>query len=219
MKTFFLISALIFVLSNFICCNSSVEKKQPVDIKETVLKSGIEKTGDKEADETVALEGKGLSSDEIEKINKIREVIAANRSIIENQVREAFNTPVKIKIGDEVTLGEKKLKERLKNIEINLEDLPVKDTVGKDKNVKEPIEFTKDELLIKFKDGLSTQSIQVFANEHNLEMIREVNGIKVIVFNVRGGRSILSVCKELNEDPLVEYAEPNFKVRANTIAK
>lgn len=219
MKKFFLISTLLFVLSNFICCAGSFEEKPPVEVKEVVYESGAEEVNVKEIDEVEALKNRGLTAGDMERLNKLKEVIAANRSIIENQVREALNTTATIKIGDEVTISEKKLKERLKNIEINLEGLPGKDTVGKDNNVKEPIGFAKNELLVKFKDGVSVQSIQVFAKEHNLEMIREVSGIKVIVYSIRDDRGVLSVCKGLNEDPLVEYAEPNYNVYKNAITK
>ena len=77
--------------------------------------------------------------------------------------------------------------------------------------------FAKDELFIKFKSGVSVQSVHSFVNENNLEMIREISPIKVIVFNIRGEQNIISFCKELNEDPLVEYAEPNFVVHENSV--
>ncbi len=82
---------------------------------------------------------------------------------------------------------------------------------------KESAEIVKDELLIKFKADISTQSIRSFVNENNLEVIKEYHQIKVFLCNIRDERDVLSVCKELNEDPLVEYAEPNFTVHENII--
>jgi len=82
---------------------------------------------------------------------------------------------------------------------------------------KESPEFVKGELLIKFKSDISTQSIQRCANENGLEITREYSRIKVSLCNVSGERDVLDACKDLNEDPLVEYVEPNYIVHANIL--
>ncbi len=81
----------------------------------------------------------------------------------------------------------------------------------------ESAEFTENELFIKFKPDISTQSIQSFVSENNLELIREFSQIKVFLFSIKDERDDISVCKELNENPLVEYAELNFTVNKNII--
>jgi len=181
-----MISTLIFGLSIVYGCSSPVEEKQPVETKEIVPISGTENVKDKEADEVAELEDKGLSPDEIEKLNKLKEIVAENRPLIESQLQGVLNMHVKINSGDEVA-------------------------------IKKPSELVKDELLIKFKADISTQSIQAFVKEYNLEIIKEYLQIKVFLCNIRDERDVLSVCKKLNEDHLVEYAEPNFTVQENII--
>ncbi len=76
----------------------------------------------------------------------------------------------------------------------------------------ESAEFAEGGLLIKFKPDISTQSIQTFVSENNLELMKEHSQIKVFLFRIKDERDAISVCKELNENPLVEYAELNFTV-------
>ncbi len=78
-------------------------------------------------------------------------------------------------------------------------------------------EFVKDELLIKFKSDVPAKGIQTCTNEHNLERIKEFSKIKVSLHKIRGGRNVVSVCNNLSKDPRIEYAEPNYIVKADAI--
>lgn len=81
---------------------------------------------------------------------------------------------------------------------------------------KQP-EFVKGELLIKFKSNISAQSIQGCVNENNLKVTGEYSHINVSLCRITDAKDPLCVCKELNKNSLVEYAEPNFIVHANVL--
>ena len=82
---------------------------------------------------------------------------------------------------------------------------------------KKSLEFVKGELLIKFKSDISAQSIQRCVNENNLKVTSEYSQINVSLCRITDARDSLCVCKELNKNSLVEYAEPNFIVHANAL--
>ncbi len=81
---------------------------------------------------------------------------------------------------------------------------------------KQP-EFVKGELLVKFKSDISAQFVQRCVNENNLKVAREYPRIKVSLYSTSGGKDVTTLCKELNENPLVEYAEPNYIVHADVL--
>ena len=134
MKKVFVVLVLIFGLSEFIGCASSVGEKHLVEAKEDVVLSGTDEVTVKAVGNVAVLGDKELSPEDLERLNRLKEVIAANKSIIEGQVREAR---VEIKSGEEVAISGKELKETLKNIEVSLDDIQEKSTVGSDKNVSD----------------------------------------------------------------------------------
>ncbi len=127
MKTAFMISTLIVGMAILYGCASSVEEKQPVGVSKIVPVSGTEKV----EDEVSALEGTGLSPDEIEKLNKIRKAIEENRPLIESQLQEVFSMSVELNTGDETVISKEELKEALEGFEEEIEA----DTREEDKNV------------------------------------------------------------------------------------
>ena len=137
MKKVFVVLVLIFGLSEFIGCASSVGEKHLVEAKEDVVLSGTDEVTVKAVGNVEVLGDKELSPEDLERLNRLKEVIAANKSIIEGQVREALGARVEIKSGEEVAISGKELKETLKNIEVSLDDIQEKSTVGSDKNVSD----------------------------------------------------------------------------------
>ncbi|MFQ5963117.1 MAG: S8 family peptidase, partial [Candidatus Scalinduaceae bacterium] len=78
-------------------------------------------------------------------------------------------------------------------------------------------EFVEDELLIKFKDTVSAESIQTCENDHNIEFVKEFSQFKVFLHRIRDGRDVISVCNDLNNDPRIEYAEPNYIQKVDAV--
>lgn len=70
------------------------------------------------------------------------------------------------------------------------------------------------EVLIKFKAGVSDDSIQALTAKLGLEKVRELSAIGVRVYRTSSQASVaqvLSACKA--DSHLIEYAEPNIKYR------
>ncbi len=78
-------------------------------------------------------------------------------------------------------------------------------------------EFAKDEVLVKFKGGINSNSMQSFNTNHNINVLHEYKRISVSLYHINDSRSVHSVVSELNSDPQVEYAEPNYVLKANVI--
>ncbi len=127
MKITLMISTLVFGMVILYGCASSVEEKPPVEASKFVPVSGIEKVEDKVS----ALEYNGLSPDEIEKLNRVKEAIAENMPLIESQLQGILNMPIEVKTGDEMVISKEDLKDALWGIEKEVEGY----TREEDKNV------------------------------------------------------------------------------------
>lgn len=70
-----------------------------------------------------------------------------------------------------------------------------------------------DEILIKFKPGVSEQAKQNIKNEHALEVLDTIPHIEVLRVKVNA-QSRDAIIEALKHNPLVEFAEPNFILKA-----
>jgi len=69
------------------------------------------------------------------------------------------------------------------------------------------------EVLIKFKPGVPEDSVRALAAKWGLEQVREIREIGVRVFRTSGRVSTAQVLRVSQAHALVEYAEPNTKVK------
>jgi len=70
-------------------------------------------------------------------------------------------------------------------------------------------EFKPGEVIVKFKDGVSGSSVDGAPSRYNATQLRSLYGGQVGLWRVPEGQE-LAVVAQLNTDPLVEYAEPNY---------
>ena len=70
--------------------------------------------------------------------------------------------------------------------------------------------YAKNEILLKFKSGILTNQIEILMSEINLKEIEEIPHINVHRVKIPSRYSINEIIEVLNENPLVEYAEPNY---------
>jgi len=84
--------------------------------------------------------------------------------------------------------------------------------VGQELGVSGKAESVPDEILVKYKPDRS-QSIDYLESKHKLKEIKYFDFIDVHHYKIDGSQKI-TILDQLNSDPSVEYAEPNYLVRA-----
>lgn len=73
-----------------------------------------------------------------------------------------------------------------------------------------------EDLLVKFKSPLNASSVQTFHAQHGTRTLRVIPGLNVhVVTVVSNKRSLTQVLVQMNQSPLVEYAEPNRPISLN----
>ena len=75
------------------------------------------------------------------------------------------------------------------------------------------IEYKAGEILVKFRAGLSSASAERVSQRYGASYVRRLDGSDIEVWQVLEG-SELATAARLNDDPLVEFAEPNYRVYA-----
>jgi len=76
-----------------------------------------------------------------------------------------------------------------------------------DKNTEN---FVEDEILIKFKQGLSNKNINDIASAHGLTINSKSQYSNVHRMRIQKGRDVIEIANRLIRNPNVEYAEPNY---------
>jgi hypothetical protein len=74
-------------------------------------------------------------------------------------------------------------------------------------------EYVEGEILVKFKDGVSQEEIQKFLSEYNLKVMEVIKSIGVYKLSLPEGKGVKEVLKEIEGDPRIKYAEPNYLFR------
>lgn len=70
--------------------------------------------------------------------------------------------------------------------------------------------YVSGEILVKFKDGISGQTVEAIQKEVHLETIRLVSKANLYLMKILDGSSVESVVERLQHYKEVEYAEPNY---------
>lgn len=72
-------------------------------------------------------------------------------------------------------------------------------------------QFTSNEVLVKFKDGVSPERIASILNDTRTDMITELQRGRLYHVRIVGDRSVESAIARLTSYREVEYAEPNYR--------
>jgi thermitase len=73
--------------------------------------------------------------------------------------------------------------------------------------------FVQGEVLVKFKAGTTKEAIDGIQRAYGLSLITRIEGIGVYRFKIPPTSTVKDMVDALNDDPRVEYAEPNYRVR------
>jgi len=79
--------------------------------------------------------------------------------------------------------------------------------------VRKQQRFVQGEVLVKFKAGTTKEAIDGIQRAHGLSLITRIEGIGVYRFKIPPTSTVENMVDALNDDPRVEYAEPNYRVR------
>jgi thermitase len=74
-------------------------------------------------------------------------------------------------------------------------------------------EFKPGEVLVKFKSHVSTNSIKTVLERYRATHLQTLDVVDVQVWQVEEGQE-LAIVEQLKADPMVEYAEPNYRYHA-----
>jgi subtilisin family serine protease len=69
--------------------------------------------------------------------------------------------------------------------------------------------YVTDEIFIRFKDSVSEQEKDTFAQIHQLRKVRSFFITKAILFKIKSGTDASELANSLNENPIVKYADLN----------
>ena len=74
------------------------------------------------------------------------------------------------------------------------------------------MEFKAGEIIVKFKEGIPQARVQSLLLAEDVSILDEMDNLGLMLLSVPKGRE-LEKAEELNRNPLVEYAEPNYVVQ------
>lgn len=77
---------------------------------------------------------------------------------------------------------------------------------------KQP-QFVQGEVLVKFRADVTREKIEGIRKEYGLSLVERIEGIGVYRFKIPAMQRVKDVVDALNEDPRIEYAEPNYVLR------
>ena len=83
---------------------------------------------------------------------------------------------------------------------------------GKQGKEKQP-RFIEGEVLVKFKAGVTREEIDGICKAYGLSLMKRIGTTGVYRFKIPPTWRVEDAVDALNEDPHVEYAEPNYLVR------
>lgn len=92
--------------------------------------------------------------------------------------------------------------------EEDLISLPDSQSLSQDSQANNAI---SNQFVVKFKDKMSSTSVQSFANQINAQLIKNSPIINTAVFKTLDGMTIDGYIESLKTNPLVDYAEKNFQ--------
>jgi hypothetical protein len=73
--------------------------------------------------------------------------------------------------------------------------------------------FVRGEVLVKFKAGTTKEAIDAIRRAYGLSLITRIEGIGVYRFKISPTFTVEDMVDALNDNPRVQYAEPNYTVR------
>jgi hypothetical protein len=85
---------------------------------------------------------------------------------------------------------------------------------GKQEKGKQP-QFIEGEVLVKFKAGVTREGIDGICKAYGLSLMERIGRTGVYRFKIPPTWRVKDMADALNEDPQIEYAEPNYILRIN----
>ena len=107
--------------------------------------------------------------------------------------------------------GNNKLKSKGKTIEPNIQRADRAETI---KPKGQPRQYVPNEVLVKFKSDASPKTIERIQTELKLETIREFRSPNLFLMKITDGTGVEAMIDRLQIYDEVEYAEPNYVVKA-----
>jgi hypothetical protein len=74
-------------------------------------------------------------------------------------------------------------------------------------------EYAPKEVLIKFREGTSTATIDSICTEIGLEKIKEIQKIRVTLYRVVSEMTVEELIKKYKDHPHIQYIEPNYEYK------
>lgn len=75
-------------------------------------------------------------------------------------------------------------------------------------------EFVQDKILVKFRDGVSSNAINALNSRYGTTVEGKISGIDVYRLRIPPGRTVAEMVKLYRKEDIVEYAEPDYTAYA-----
>ncbi len=80
----------------------------------------------------------------------------------------------------------------------------------KENEMDRPQKYVEGEVLVKFKQNLTSEEIDNFLSQYGLKVKKIISGIGVYNLELPQGVKVEEIIDKLKQDQRVEYAEPNY---------
>ncbi len=74
-------------------------------------------------------------------------------------------------------------------------------------------EYAPKEVLIKFREGTSSATIDSLCREIGLEKIKEIRKIRVTLYRIVSDMTVEDLIEKYKDHPDIEYVEPNYEYK------
>jgi hypothetical protein len=76
-------------------------------------------------------------------------------------------------------------------------------------------QIVPDEVMVKFNPDIAPETIETIQTELQLETIHKFRSPNLFLMKITDGTAVEAIIRKLKTYPAVEYAEPNYVVKAN----
>ncbi|CAM3955390.1 S8 family serine peptidase [Mesobacillus thioparans] len=128
------------------------------------------------------------------------------------QASSSFGSAAEFKSQENVRKSQLESKVKLNNYNVSLpEENPLAQKLRNKKSKNDKQKVVPGELIIKYKEGATSQSIQSLYSKYSLKKGEQIKSIKSEVVKIPAGKKPEDYIKELKKDPAVEIVQPNFR--------
>lgn len=71
-------------------------------------------------------------------------------------------------------------------------------------------EYVKDEVVVKFREGVSAEKIKGITASLKCEIVRQIGATKIFLIKIKTDAGVMEIISKFKQFDEVEYAQPNY---------